>query len=123
MHTPLSVQIPEERMLLAGTGEERAPSFYFFGITRILLSHKIFSNRSISSSPLGGVAILIIQQGITRTFSKFLYFYSLIFFFFFFFPFTQRKVCSMNDDQHRRGISKDNGLVMATARREETRIK
>lgn len=120
MHTPLSVQIPEERMLLAGTGEERAPSFYFLRITRILF-HKIFSNRSISSSPVylfstGCYAISIIQQEITRTFSKFLLYLSLIFFF-------SLLNESLFDDQHRRGISKDNGLVMATVRREETRIK
>lgn len=62
-------------------------------------------------------AILIIQEEITRILSKSLHFLFFSFSFSFSLFLYSTRVCS--NVQHRRGISKDNGLIMATVRFED----
>lgn len=94
MHTPLSVQIPEERMLLAGTGEETC-TFVLFLENHAHYSIKYFLIDRSLPLPISFIhwlyAISIIQEEITGRFALqivlFLIF-SLSFFFLFFFSFS-----------------------------------
>lgn len=130
MHTPLSVQIPEERMLLAGTGEETC-TFVLFLENHAHYSIKYFLIDRSLPLPISFIhwlyAISIIQEEITGRFALqivlFLIFFPFFFLsLFFLFLFTRQKSVR-SDVQHRRDISKDNGLVMATVLRFEDEKK